>query len=85
MLVLFELKLIGIMALWQLIRAFGCCWLFISSDGPVHSTLVFKGFVHFIWHDDSNGCFVFIATQYGYAWMTYLTASLVFIVWLNAF
>jgi hypothetical protein len=55
MLVLLELKLIGLMALWQSIRAFGCCWLFISGDGPEHSTLVFKGFVHVIWQGDSNG------------------------------
>ena len=67
------------------VSAFGCWWMFISGNRPGHSTLVSKGFVHFVWHGDSNGCLVLIATHQGFALMTYLTGFWVFIVWQTAF
>ena len=58
---------------------------FYAAIGLDIAQLVFRCFVSFIWYGDSNGCLVLIATHRGYALMTYLTGSLVFIVLLNAF
>ena len=64
MVVLLELVLTGIMALWDSSQCFWLLLIFISGDGPGHSTLVFKGCVHSMWCGDSNGRFVLMAVLF---------------------